>query len=213
MPLHMKHDPQETRSTTILRHVQAYLLRTSVSEQSYAEEVRRVYHERTPDPKARTLQFHGGGDAYEDMKANGQLVGRILSRAVRMPVDLEESLVLALPQERQRACWVELAARVGRMSIAHPEDGVSGVAEDLGRLTSDVGDLLMALSPLLADLKIDHHDDLSDLKLARTRARQLSSSVHVIIEQLSEAISEKQDSVPVLRSVCRETGSDGRARS
>ncbi len=204
MYLPMKDVPHEPRSVTILRHVAAYLLPTS--ESAYADDVRRRYHERTPDPKARCIQFYDSGDPLVYMPKNEQLVSRILGRKVRMPVDLEEALILALPAEAQRACWVDLAARVGRMSIAHPEDGVRGVAEDLGRLARDVGELLTSLAPLLDDLRIDEHDELVDLVTARERARQLSSQVHTVIEQLSRSIAKKQGTPACVRAVSRETG-------
>ena len=121
--------PHETRSGTILRHVQAFLRETGTSVWTYAQTVVDAYHGRVPESH-RTVEFREhkpGSDAYRVQKANAGHMTRLLDGTTRLPVDLEESLILAMPcAERQRACWVELAARVGRMSIAHPEDGVRG---------------------------------------------------------------------------------------
>lgn len=197
----MKSSSHDPRSTTILRHVHGYLLGTSVSEQTYAEDVRRIYFERTPDDRLRALKFHVGGDAADDMQANGQLVGRILSRVVRMPVDLEEALVLALPEERQRSCWVELGARVVRLSVAYPEEGIEGLTADLGRFISDFGELTVSFGPLLSDLAIDEHDDRGDLERALNCLRQLAAGSVQFIEVISNARGRQESQQPDLRRV------------
>lgn len=184
----MMRDSHEPRSITVLRHVQAYLLGTAVSVQSYADDVRCRYQERTP-ARQQSLRFHTDGDVAEDFKANGQLVGRILDRTVRMPVDIEEALILALPEEEQRRCWVDLAARVGRLSVAHPEDGVEGLTADLGRFISDFGQLTQAFVPLLRDLQIDEHAGREDLECALDRLRQLMAGAQSFIEVVCRALA------------------------
>ncbi len=151
-------DLHEPRSHTVLRHVQAHLLASSISVETYAEEVRALYHARVTDPKARVMQFHSGGDAIKDMKANGQLIARILHRTVKMPVDLEEALVLALPEQPRGACLRELAERYDLLPAAIPHPTPSDDAANLSGILKETGEAIQALGPIMADGRVDEHD-------------------------------------------------------
>lgn len=191
----MQSNPHETRSATVLRHVQAYLRETGTSEWTYAQHVVDIYHLRTA-PTHRTVHFADSGDAYRMQKTNAGHIGRFIAGTQRLPVDLEESCVLALPAERQRGCWVDLAARVGRISIAHPQDGVQGVADDLGKLSRDIGDVYRTLGVLLGDdNQIDHTNRALDLHAARESARRLAGQVGSVVECLSGALIKQQESI------------------
>jgi len=196
----MKRHPHETRSECIIRHVRVFLRGSAMSEQSYAADVVEVYHARTPAGR-RCMKFHEGGDPYRDMRANGQIIGRILNGDVKMPVDLEESLILALPEEDARLCWVDLAERVGRLSVAHPQDGIEGMTADLGRLASDFGQFFESAGPLLHDLSIDARDDRAQLMQARDRARQLVAQASGFVHEISEALREQDHARTHLREV------------
>ena len=180
----------ETRAGCVERHVRAYIRETGISEQAYAAELVMVYHDRTPI-RQRTVLFHADGEAYRDLTANTQIVHRMLGGDVRLPVDIEEAAILALPEERARRAWVDLAARVGRISVAHPEDGVAGVAEDLGRLSVDAGELLQAMGALLEDNR-NLGGSEADLRLARERARKLAAQAHSIIHRLSDELQGRE---------------------
>lgn len=183
----MKPDAQETRSACIVRHVQAYLRGTATTMETYADNVRLAYHDRTAATH-RTTRFHEAGDAFADLKANGQIVNRILSGTVKMPVDLEEALILALPEEDARACWVDLGGRVGRVSVAQPACGPGGKASDLARCSQAFGQAVQSWGRLLDDLKIDANDDRDDLQEARVRLRNLVAAASTGIEDISAAL-------------------------
>ncbi|TPG50688.1 hypothetical protein EAH75_04415 [Rhodanobacter glycinis] len=148
---------RECRSQIIAAHVALALSRCSMIERVYAQAVVDIYHERTP-LHARTLEFHSSRDPYDDARRNGQIVKRLLDGRVRMPVDLEESLILALPQPYQQHLQAELAERLGLMAAELPSANPAGQQHQVGDLISDVGKALDRLSPMLDDGVLDERD-------------------------------------------------------
>jgi len=181
---------QETRDRTIERHVTAYLRETGVSEQSYVARVVELYQSRTPQA-FRSHAFHVGGDAYRDVEANTQLVHRMLHGSVRLSAEIEESLILALPPDRERKLWIDLAARVGRLSIAEPAAGPTDLYTDCAQLLGDAGEVLKQYRGLLADGRISTDDTPDSLKLALERLRQLAATVHTLQREITDTLAEQ----------------------
>jgi len=156
----MKTDIHEPRSVTIIRHVSGYLLTEKVSEQQFSDNVKTIYHHRVSDPKNRAVKFHEGGDAYEDMKANAQLLFRMFkpSATSRLPVDLEEPVVLALPEERQRDLKAELAERYDLLAAPIPHNTEEDNIFSLAVLLKTTGATVESLAPIMEDGKIDQSD-------------------------------------------------------
>ena len=104
---------REPRSQTIARHVREALRHSGLTEQSLAAEVVEQYHRRT-SLHERNVEFHSGTTTKqidEAQRANAQLLRRMFGGLVRMPADLEESIVLALPEPYRRRLLRELAGR------------------------------------------------------------------------------------------------------
>lgn len=165
---------EESRSQVVQRHVTRYLNETRTSMESFAADVASHYCSATP-AAVRDIRFHSGGDAYKDMRANGQLVRRFLEGNPRMPVDIEESMVGALPVDRRAALVGDLAARYGLLAAPIPVPGRSATACSAGRLMKETGEAIEAIASLLDDDVIDDRD--------RPQARH-------VLQQINEAMAE-----------------------
>jgi hypothetical protein len=152
---------REPRTTTVLRQVDdALRSHKRLTERALADAVVDLYHDRTA-LHDRTIPFHAGHtpDAYEAAaRANAQLLKRMRVGEVRMPADLEEALVLALPEPQQRACLVELADRYGLLAV--PKPSADGVAQHgvLAEFLRQMSEAVERIAPMLADGVIDVRD-------------------------------------------------------
>lgn len=147
----------EPRAAVIAQYVTAYLHTTGTSMEAYADDVAQQYHARTA-PELRSVLFHEGGDAYKRLRANGQVVRRFLENEPRMPVDVEEAFIFALPTELRRDLLRELAARVGLLAAPLPDGNGAHDLTLVGDLMREFGDAVKALGPVLADGRIDIQD-------------------------------------------------------
>jgi hypothetical protein len=150
----------ETRTETILRHVQQCMRETATSWPSFGQTVAEEYVERVPLHK-RVITFHFDGDAYKDMRANGQLVDRCLDGSTRLPADLEESIVHALPKPYRDACVRDLARRYGLLGARRLDAENTSLADDLeaiGDLVESSGRAVAHLGRMVVDGVIDARD-------------------------------------------------------
>jgi hypothetical protein len=148
---------RETRAQVIAEHVTFALTRSALTERTYAQAVADLYHERTP-LHARTVPFQHSKDPYADSEANRQTVKRMLDGRVRMAVDVEEALVLALPQPYRDHALTELSARLGLLAVHCPSHLAAGQQHQVGELLKHVGESMQRLAPLLEDGVIDARD-------------------------------------------------------
>lgn len=151
----------ESRSETIARHVREALATDGrLTERSYAEQVMNCYHAATP-LHLRRVNFEVGAtvDAVERaQRANAAAVRRFVSGEVRMPVDLEEALVDALPAAVRERCIRALSARRGMLPVAMPTpDGIEQTRR-VAELMHSAADAVAAIAPMLADGAIDAAD-------------------------------------------------------
>lgn len=172
----------ESRSQVIASHVDLALHRSSMIERTYAQAVADIYNERTP-LAARSLKFHVTADAYADQQANLQLVRRMLDGRVRMPVEAEEALILALPDPFRHQLQAELAGRLGLMAAELPAEHPAGQQQQVGDLVRAVGHALDKLSNMLDDGLLDEHDEayapdaLRELEDVQARAATLCDAI------------------------------------
>lgn len=179
---------REPRSATIGRVVLDALRHSGLTEQAYAARVVDLYHQRVALHE-RTVEFHAGttaGQVIEAQRANAQLLRRMLNGAVRLPADLEESLVLALPPPYQRHLLSELAARYGLLAVAEPSRTEAGQHATLANLCREFGEAVERVAPMLADGRID----ASDRNLAGPAVRELRdvlAATHGLIALIQSA--------------------------
>lgn len=148
---------RETRAQVIAEHVLLAISRSALTERTYAQAVADLYHERTP-LHARTVPFQQSRDPYADSEANRQTVKRMLDGRVRMAADLEEALVLALPQPYRDHALAELSARLGLLAVHCPPNLPAGQQHQIGELLQHVGESMKRLAPMLDDGVIDARD-------------------------------------------------------
>lgn len=148
------------RDAVIADHVAAAMRHTRLSMETYAQTVADLYHERTP-LELRGVRFHevGRADPYRDMRKNAQIVRRYLAGELcRMPTELEEALVLALPDPFQAACLRELASRYGLLAAAMPGTVGDEQVRQVADLMRSAAESIDALAPMLDDGLIDTDD-------------------------------------------------------
>lgn len=148
---------RENRSQLIAEHVMLAISRSAMTERTYAQTVADLYLERTP-LHARSVPFSTSADPYADSEANRQTVKRMLDGRVRMAVDLEEALILALPPPYRQHLLAELAERVGQLAADRPASGAAGQQHQIGDLIRDMGRTMDSLAPMLDDGLLDHND-------------------------------------------------------
>lgn len=107
----------EPRAALIIAATRKSLRETGRTLRHFAAELIDHYHART-HVDDRTVRFHRTDNPYKDEEANTQIVDRMLSGLVRMPVDIEEAWVLAIADPYRRELLNELAARYG-LSLIH----------------------------------------------------------------------------------------------
>lgn len=149
--------PHEARAACIAHHANMALRKSPLTERQYGQAVADLYMQRTP-LHARTVEFHISHDPYADERANAQLVRRALDGTTRMPVDLEEALVLALPEPFRSVCLRDLAARFDLLAAPRPAASMAQQTVHLGEMTRDAGEVLIALAPMFKDGRIDATD-------------------------------------------------------
>lgn len=151
---------RECRSAVITHHVRAAIAHSGLSERVFATEVAEAYDQRTP-LHARSVEFRRSRDYDADARANAQLLRRMLDGQVRMPVDIEEPLVLSLPEPFRSACLRELAARTGHLAAPLPTARGAGQAASAARLMAETAEAVHVLAEMLTDGRIDEADRAS----------------------------------------------------
>ncbi len=189
----MKSDPQfhEPRSAVVFRYTTDAIRNSAHTDTSLAQAIAEQYMADVA-PGERILQFHTGSDAdsvERAIKANGQIIARIRNGTVKMPVDLEESWVRALPPHWRDACSRELAQRYGflgaRIPLLEPHAGVLGVA----RLSVEFGHSLEALTQVLADGRICAKD-IPELRRAQDELGQLQAELVTVKHYVATHLQE-----------------------
>lgn len=179
---------REPRSRLIGRFIEHWLQGTVAKQVAYADDVRACYWAQLPDADDRAIEFHPV-QGERDLKANRQLVMRMVRGVdVRMPVDMEEALVEALPDGPQRELKRMLAARYGLLAVPMP-CGSIGSAK-LSRLIKEFGDAVASYGPLLDDGVIDENDSKDLLDGAIGETEDLLGAAAAFLEELRLARSK-----------------------
>jgi hypothetical protein len=164
-----------TRDQAVAHHVNMALRHTTLTREAFADDVVALYHQRTPlDLRGIAFrEFARGGDPYTVQRANAQLLFRMLDGVVRLPAEVEEAVVLALPEPYRGACLHDLAARYGLMAAALPTEAPGAQAAQLGDLANDFGEAVQALAATLGD----GHMTPADAGNARIAVRELDDLI------------------------------------
>lgn len=147
-----------------------------------------LYLERTP-LHARHIAFQPPGrDPYTAQRHNAQHVRRFLGLSapdVRLPVEFEEAIVLALPDPFRGECLRELSQRVGLLAAKTPDPTKSPLLGPAD-LMRECADVITALAPALHD-GVYGSDDLPAIALALGHLSDVSGAVASLRQQLCDA--------------------------
>lgn len=151
------HEPR----SHVLARFHRLALRAGDTEQAFAARVAALYVERTALAE-RVVPFHSQGTTLDQadraQRANAQLLRRMLAGDVRLPIDVEEAIVLALSEPLQRQCLAELAARYDLLAVKRPRIGGTEADARLADLCREFGEAVESVAPLLADGRLDAAD-------------------------------------------------------
>lgn len=156
----------DSRQGVIAHHIN-HALHRGTTMRRYAADVATHYIDTVP-LHARHLPLQITRDPIADERHNAQVVARWLDGTVRMPVEAEESLVLSLPEPFRAECQRELAERLGLLAAPLPSKDCARATVTTADLLRETGELMLALSPLFADGKVD----AGDLPNARRAIRE-----------------------------------------
>jgi hypothetical protein len=179
---------RDRRDDVIRAHWELAVRHSGETIEGLATRAVEVYESRTP-LHARRIAFQPmSRDPYAAQRANATHVRRFLGLsepATRLPVELEEALVLALPDPFRAECLRELADRVGLLAAKAPDPQASPllVPADLMRECADV---ITALAPALCDGTYTAAD-LPAIREALGALADVSGAVASLRHQLCDA--------------------------
>lgn len=156
-------EPRATRSELLAGLVTQAVLSTRMGWKAYTQGVVDHYH-ATVATLDRLVEFRVATTADNAEKAsrhNTQIVRRFLSGEYRMLVDLEESLIAALPPaERDRVMSV-LLERNGLLLARKPpaDDGLAAQVAAPCELMRQAATAVERIAPMLANGRIGPEDD------------------------------------------------------
>lgn len=179
---------RESRPNVLLHHIIMAVKNSALTFRSYATHVRDEYDARTP-VATRGIHFRTTRDPYSDEKLNAQTLQRLLDDPAKLPCEIEEALVLALPEPFQSECRRELAARMGELAAPMPREGHGAAVADAAALMRETGEALALLAPAFDGNSILPHQRAS-AKRALGELDDVLSTTVAIKTRLTEALGD-----------------------
>lgn len=195
---------REPRSHVIFRHTADAIRNCHHTDGSFAQAVADEYMARVA-PEERIVQFHVGTDVASIVKAqsrNAKLVERYRNGTVKLPADLEEAWVAALPDPWRADCARELAQRYGFLGATIPAGTPAAQLLSTGQLSIEFGETVKAIADVFADGDVDAHD-VPRLVRAIKESHDLAAEVATAtaaLEHALEAVKPAGSPVPFRRA-------------
>lgn len=151
-----------TRSQHLAHLITGAVLAARLKWNEYAAAVVDHYHANV-DATERVVEFHVATTADNHEKSsrlNTQTVRRLLSGEIRMPSDIEESLLAGLPRERVEPVLTELLGRQGLLLAHRPTDNqaLSAQVTTPCELMRRAAEAVERIAPMLDDGRIGPED-------------------------------------------------------
>ena len=181
----MRNKPhKKPRQNALFDAVHHYVRETAVSMETYCANVVEHY-EATVYP--RGIEFSQHEDVSERRKRNCNRITRWidLDAHARFPTEMEESLVMALPDAYRLPLLSKLAARYDLIATPMP-DGNLNHTTNLARLCKEFADVVETMGPLIADGTLEN-DSPGDIDDALDQANELMAEVTGWVAQLKRA--------------------------
>lgn len=160
----------EPRAALIARVTREALRATGGTLRAFAAAVAEGYRARTHS-EDRAVEFHESKDPYADERANAQIVTRMLNGETRLPADLEEAWVLALPEPHRGRLLTKLASRYGLLAVPMAEVGSDDATLRVCALLRETAEAVQAVAPLLREGRL-HTGCVQSARSAITELRQ-----------------------------------------
>ncbi len=181
----MTHNPhtKQPRQNVIFDAVNQYVRETSVSLETFCQAAVEHYEGNI---YPRDIAFSKHEDVNQRIKGNCKRIKRWmeLDAHARFPVEMEESVVAALPDKYRLPLLSKLAARYGLIATPMPNVQANHAA-DFARLLEKVGTTVQAMSPILADGKVCAND-LPHVDAAQDELTELLAAAYGWLEQLQD---------------------------
>ncbi|MEN5208006.1 hypothetical protein ABE493_07770 [Stenotrophomonas terrae] len=157
----MKPAPQfmTPRQEVVYFYTDKAIRETGTNRRSYAMVVADRYLQMMAEDDCDVpFRITRGGDVENDKKHNGQILGRYLDGVVKkLPADLEDALVLSLPEPYHSDCERELARRRGMLAVPMPS-GVRTSVASMAALFTEYAEHVEALAPALENGRFGPED-------------------------------------------------------
>lgn len=138
---------REPRAAVIRRYTTEAIRNSHHTDASFAAEVAERYMALVA-PNERTTTFHVGTDADSIVKAgqrNAKLIERFRDGTTKLPADVEEAWVEALPDPWRLQCARELARRYGFMGALAPSSAEAAQMLCTASMLVEFGQAVQAL--------------------------------------------------------------------
>lgn len=180
---------REPRAAVIFRFTTDAIRNSHHNDASFAQAVADAYMDQVA-PEERTTQFHAGTDLASIEKAgklNAKLIERFRNGTVKLPADLEEAWVAALPKPWRLDCARELARRYGFIGARVPSSAAAGQMLCTAQVAMEFGQALQALAEINMDGVVDAHD-LARVRRALKECGDLASEVTTLKATLHQQL-------------------------
>lgn len=187
-----------TRSQIIAAGVHEGVLQSRTTWATYAAAVVDHYHANVP-VEERVVEFHVGSTAdaaHRASRLNTQTVKRILSGEISMRVDLEESLIAALPEPWRNKLLRRLLERQGLLLArlpAAPDDPI-GQVRSACALMHKSASAVERVAPMLEDHVICP-EDAPHFGAALDALNAVIGACITISTQITNTIDHMRDTV------------------
>ena len=174
---------REPRSAVLIRFSQLAIRRTGTNRRKFSTEVAEQY-QKMISPGERIIAFYAGTtcDAIcAAEKKNDQIIRRMMDGSVKMPADIEDAWIAAIPEPFRSNCRAELAARDGLAVLPEIHRGGVVGANAIADLTAQFSTTLKAVAPVLAD--VDPHG----VRHALSAAKSLQGFLIAITNELERS--------------------------
>lgn len=144
---------REPRSQVVFRHTARCIRNSGHTDKSFAGLIAESYM-RMVAPAERVVQFHVGTDLDSIERAqarNAKLIERFINGTVKLPADLEEAWVLALPLPWRDECERELASRYGFLGVREPATHLPAELLSVAGVLAEVAHVMEAVAHVTAD--------------------------------------------------------------
>lgn len=186
----MRHDSHHSTLAQLLEtHWRRLLHVTSVTEFSFAYEVRDQYEQRVA-PTARDIDWSHHPDPVARMRRDAEKLNRWFRDDVnaRFPVDALEAFIAAFPPGPRFDLQRALAERQHLLAVPIPDVGPGEDGNNLGRIAKETGEAIIALSHMLDDNTIDERD----AGQAESALVEIDQAMAVLAEMRERVINQTQ---------------------